>query len=435
MDDLRGIARDSQEVLVAGAVGLDFSEVGDHEAVQQLFEFAQIPIADNPQSAGVVVGDGSNASKYRAYVQLNLGAETRDGVPCLLGDVLAAIAQAHGRSNREVVDAALNFVGASSNADEVRQAISSAAASDVTVLITGESGTGKEVVARALHAASPRAQGPFVPINCGAIPGELLESELFGHEKGAFTGAITQKIGRFELANGGTLFLDEIGDLPFTMQVKLLRALEEKSFERIGALRSQVSDVRIVAATNQDLEAKIDSGEFRQDLYYRLNVFPIELSPLRHRSEDVPLLINFLMTRVQAEQGLHVRFSVDALALLQNYAWPGNVRELSNLLNRLAIQYPNTLVRSVDLPRKYTEVESITSQQANHTAGDNILLPVNGIDLKDYLTRLEKSLIEQALQDTNSVVARAADRLHIRRTTLVEKMRKHGLGRSLETVQ
>ncbi|NOX52673.1 MAG: sigma-54-dependent Fis family transcriptional regulator [Gammaproteobacteria bacterium] len=316
----------------------------------------------------------------------------------------------------------------------------SAAHKDVTVLITGESGTGKEVVARALHQGSRRATGPFVPVNCGAIPADLLESELFGHDKGAFTGAITQKMGRLELAHGGTLFLDEIGDLPFSMQVKLLRAIEQKSFERLGSGITRVSDVRIVAATNNDLEAKIADGEFREDLFYRLNVFPIELSPLRERSEDLPLLINTLVARIHAEQALQVRLSVDALNLLAEYAWPGNVRELANLLQRLAIQYPNGLVRSIDLPKKYTESANTKAPakagqlNQNLTAMD-ILLPVNGIDLKDYLARLEKSLIEQALQDTNAVVARAADRLHIRRTTLVEKMRKHGLGRNLDVVQ
>ncbi|NKB98034.1 MAG: hypothetical protein GKR90_05990 [Pseudomonadales bacterium] len=353
--------------------------------------------------------------------------------PCSLSNLLEAMTLA-GSEAMACLPAAQAYVGASENAELVRQSISSAAGSDVTVLITGESGTGKEVVARALHQGSQRVSGPFVPINCGAIPGELLESELFGHEKGAFTGAITQKIGRFELAHSGTLFLDEIGDLPFMMQVKLLRALEEKSFERVGGIKSQVSDVRIIAATNQNLEQKIYDGEFREDLYYRLNVYPIELSPLRARGEDLPLLVNVLMNRIQNEQGLHVRFSVDALELLKQYPWPGNVRELSNLLNRLAIQYPNSLVRSVDLPKKYVEVEGAQVQQASSSSED-VLLPVNGIDLKDYLTRLEKSLIEQALQDTNAVVARAADRLHIRRTTLVEKMRKHGLGRTLDTVQ
>lgn len=431
MDDLPGDIPGTQI-----AIGLDFSNPDEQVIVQQLLEFAELTVVDDVQNAHVVVGDGTHQQQYSSYVQLSsdsaLGSQA---IPCRLSPLLEAIALAVGSTGGSIVEAALNFVGASDNAEGVRQAISSAAASDVTVLVTGESGTGKEVVARALHQASPRANGPFVPINCGAIPGELLESELFGHEKGAFTGAITQKIGRFELAHGGTLFLDEIGDLPFTMQVKLLRALEDKSFERIGAVRPQVSDVRIVAATNQNLEEKIAAGEFREDLYYRLNVFPIELSPLRERGDDVPLLINFLMGRIQSEQGLHVRFSVDALELLKAYPWPGNVRELSNLLNRLAIQFPNTLVRSVDLPNKYVETHVDREPISPVTGGDDVLLPVNGIDLKDYLTRLEKSLIEQALQDTNSVVARAADRLHIRRTTLVEKMRKHGLGRTLETVQ
>ncbi|MCR9261261.1 MAG: sigma-54 dependent transcriptional regulator [Pseudomonadaceae bacterium] len=332
------------------------------------------------------------------------------------------------------------YVGVSDAAVDTRAQMAAAAGKDVTVLVTGESGTGKEVVARALHAGSRRESGPFVPVNCGAIPAELLESELFGHEKGAFTGAISQKTGRFELAHGGTLFLDEIGDLPYPMQVKVLRAIEQKSFERVGGVNTRVSDVRIVAATNKNLESLIESGDFREDLFYRLNVFPIELAPLRKRAEDLPLLVNALTGRIQQEQGLHVRLSVDALAVLGGYSWPGNVRELANLLQRLAIQYPHALVRSQDLPKKYTEslpakpTKSSAPAAGNLPDDNEVLLPVNGIDLKDYLARLEKSLIEQALEDTNAVVARAADRLHIRRTTLVEKMRKHGLGRVGDSV-
>ena len=224
--------------------------------------------------------------------------------------------------------------------------------------------------------------------------------------------------------------------MPFPLQVKLLRAIEQKSFERVGGAQTRVSDVRIVAATNKDLENKIAMGEFREDLYYRLAVYPIELQPLRERTEDLPLLVNTLVERIQAEQGLRVRFSVDALAVLSEAQWPGNVRELANLLQRLAVEFPNGLVRSSDLPAKYRAPEA-QAVDATPTADVNaalavdgeVLLPVNGIDLKDYLTRLERSLIRQALADTNDVVARAADRLHIRRTTLVEKMRKHGLGR------
>ncbi len=422
---------------VASKIHLDFDDVEQLDVVRRLVEFAEYESTDSLDEAICTLGDGRAVGNPYQYVAIDAPesrAEFHLSSPFSITQLAAAVALCAGhQSEAELVASALRFVGESEHATETRGQISKAAARDVTVLITGESGTGKEVVARALHDGSLRATGPFIPINCGAIPGELLESELFGHEKGAFTGAIAQKVGRFELAHGGTLFLDEIGDMPFAMQVKLLRAIEEKCFERIGSVKSRVSDVRIIAATNQNLEEKIVEGTFRDDLFYRLNVFPIEITPLRERTEDLPQLIAVLMEKIRAEQGISVRLSMEALAILGTYPWPGNVRELSNLLQRLAIQYPNEIIRSVDLPKKYTE-ESKAVGIAADEEGD-IRLPVNGIDLKDYLTRLEKSLIEQALEDTNAVVARAADRLHIRRTTLVEKMRKHGLGRSLESIQ
>lgn len=429
-------------------VGLDIADEVQRLHVHQLLEFAEIPLVDNIDQADVVLGEGEHASTSPVYIFLQdqpTPGSSRITAKLKVSSIMAGLAQTQSllAQNLRYPDSETvfsRFVGTSDAAVGTRQQMGAAAGKDVTVLVTGESGTGKEVVARALHAGSRRASGPFVPVNCGAIPGELLESELFGHEKGAFTGAITQKTGRFELAHGGTLFLDEIGDLPFSMQVKVLRAIEQKSFERVGGINTRVSDVRIVAATNKNLEALIESGEFREDLFYRLNVFPIELTPLRERGEDLPLLVNALMGRVQEEQGLHVRLSVDALAVLSQYAWPGNVRELANLLQRLAIQFPHGLVRSQDLPKRFTEVKRVETAKPALTVVDNssdtseVLLPVNGIDLKDYLARLEKSLIEQALEDTNAVVARAADRLHIRRTTLVEKMRKHGLGRAGESL-
>ncbi len=438
-----------QEQSKAGfCVGVDITDATQSELVQTLLQFAEIPVVVDPLQADVVFGDGTHAADYPVYVFLQ--AQSTPGSSRICADlrvssIMAALAQCQSLLTQklrhpESGSVFSRFVGVSDAAVDTRAQMAAAAGKDVTVLVTGESGTGKEVVARALHAGSRRESGPFVPVNCGAIPAELLESELFGHEKGAFTGAISQKTGRFELAHGGTLFLDEIGDLPFPMQVKVLRAIEQKSFERVGGVNTRVSDVRIVAATNKNLEALIESGDFREDLFYRLNVFPIELAPLRHRAEDLPLLVNALTGRIQTEQGLHVRLSVDALAILGQYSWPGNVRELANLLQRLAIQYPHALVRSQDLPKKYTEslpaktMKSPLPVAGNLPDDNEVLLPVNGIDLKDYLARLEKSLIEQALEDTNEVVARAADRLHIRRTTLVEKMRKHGLGRVGDSV-
>jgi sigma-54 specific flagellar transcriptional regulator A len=313
---------------------------------------------------------------------------------------------------------------------------------DVTVLITGASGTGKEVVARNLHYNSPRRDEPFVPVNCGAIPSELLESELFGHEKGSFTGAISTRQGRFELAQGGTLFLDEIGDMPLHMQVKILRVLQERSFERVGSNTSIKTDVRIIAATHNNLEDMIEAGTFREDLYYRLNVFPIEMPCLRERVEDIPLLLNDLITRMETEKRGSIRFNSAAIMSLCRHEWSGNVRELANLVERMTILHPYGVIGVQDLPEKFRHVDpgdeddiaeviqsaSINSAQPKIVnMSDTALLPVNGVDLKEYLTKLEKDLIQQALDDSNSVVARAADKLHIRRTTLVEKMRKYGL--------
>ncbi|MBS24924.1 MAG: sigma-54-dependent Fis family transcriptional regulator [Gammaproteobacteria bacterium] len=340
-----------------------------------------------------------------------------------------------------------SLVGKSAAIKRVRNMMGKVANTEVSVLITGESGTGKEVVARNLHLNSARADKPFVPINCGAIPRELLESELFGHEKGAFTGAISSRVGRFELANGGTLFLDEIGDMPLNMQVKLLRVLQERSFERVGGVKTIQTDVRILAATHKDLEKMIEEGDFRQDLYYRINVFPIEMPSLRERAEDVPLLLNELITIMEAENRGSVRFNSGAISSLCQHSWLGNVRELANLLERMAILYPHGIVGINDLPEKYRhlsepEISKVIVQEekggsvvslgdtsvfSSDETNQESLLPLHGLDLKEYLAKLEKDLIEQALDDSSGVVARAADRLHIRRTTLVEKMRKFNL--------
>ena len=337
------------------------------------------------------------------------------------------------------------LVGESHAIQQVRRMMGQVANTEVSVLITGESGTGKEVVARSLHINSSRAEKPFIPINCGAIPNELLESELFGHEKGAFTGAISARIGRFELADGGTLFLDEIGDMPLNMQVKLLRVLQERSFERVGGVGTIQTDVRIIAATHKDLEQMIRDGNFRQDLYYRINVFPIEVPSLRSRSEDVPLLLNELISILEAEQRGSVRFNSGAIESLSRHSWLGNVRELANLVERMAILYPHGIVGVNDLPENFQYFgdgeKQVTNSGASvvgkltdsilelnpHESLDQTMLPLSGIDLKTYLANLEKDLILQALDFSDGVVARAAQRLRIRRTTLVEKMRKYQL--------
>ncbi len=335
-----------------------------------------------------------------------------------------------------------SLVGTSAEVQRIRQIMGQVADKEVTVLITGESGTGKEVVARNLHINSRRAGKPFVPINCGAIPPELLESELFGHEKGAFTGAISTRVGRFELAEGGTLFLDEIGDMPLPMQVKLLRVLQEHCYERVGGTRTIHTDVRIFAATHKNLEGMIDAGTFRQDLYYRVNVFPIEMPALRERAEDIPFLLNELISRLENEKRGSVRFNSSAIASMCRHPWPGNVRELANLVERMAILHPHGIVGVHDLPLKFRQlaeeeivaIDSLarrlppTPLIADDQVGTpQALLPLNGLDLKEYLANLEKDLIEQALNDSGGVVARAADRLNIRRTTLVEKMRKYDM--------
>lgn len=330
-----------------------------------------------------------------------------------------------------------SLVGSSVSIRQVRRLIEQVAKTEASVLILGESGTGKEVVARNIHSLSARAFKPFVPINCGAIPAELLESELFGHEKGAFTGAITSRQGRFELANGGTLFLDEIGDMPLAMQVKLLRVLQERCFERVGSNRSIEVDVRIIAATHRNLEQAIKEGKFREDLFYRLNVFPIEMPPLRHRKEDMSLLINELIFRVENEGKQSINLLPSALETLSVYHWPGNVRELANLIERLSILYPQGIVDAQDLPTRFRmkdkSFESGLGSSERETlleiAGKEQSNTIEGIDLKEHLVKTELALISQALDDADWVVSRAATYLNMRRTTLVEKMRKYGLVR------
>jgi sigma-54 specific flagellar transcriptional regulator A len=340
-----------------------------------------------------------------------------------------------------------SLVGTSRAIQSVRQMMKQVADTEATVLILGDSGTGKEVVARNLHYHSRRKDAPFVPVNCGAIPAELLESELFGHEKGAFTGAITSRAGRFELAAGGTLFLDEIGDMPMNMQVKLLRVLQERTFERVGSNKPQQADVRVIAATHKNLEEMITRGAFREDLYYRLHVFPIEMPPLRERIEDLPLLLNELITRLEKEKRGSIRFSSAAIMSLCKHPWPGNVRELANLVERMAIMHPHGVIGVGELPRKFRYVDDDNEdlRQLQQEQDDNawrpplagfsrsVGLPPEGLDLREHLAELEQSLIQQALDDANFVVARAAERLRIRRTTLVEKMRKYGMSRDAET--
>lgn len=354
-----------------------------------------------------------------------------------LGEVLEEIHAAHGPVRSAVRRAkTATLIGDSADMQQVRRLVAQVAPSSATVLINGESGTGKEVVARQIHERSGR-KGPFVAVNCGAIPEHLLESELFGHERGAFTGAVAARAGRFELAEGGTFFLDEIGDMPAVMQVKLLRVLEERTIERVGGTKSIPVDVRLIAATHRDLPKRIEHGEFREDLYYRLSVFPIEISPLKDRPEDVAPLVSEFIRRLESEQSLGLQISHNAMKILEGYSWPGNVRELANLIERLVVIRPNGVVAASDLPWPLVEQKHGDSGLPDvmdaaleaTSAASRLALPAEGFDLKEYLADIERDMIHNALSESGGVVQRAAELLGIGRTTLVEKMRRYELKR------
>jgi len=310
------------------------------------------------------------------------------------------------------------IVGKNQRMREIFSLIDKVAGTDSTVLIHGESGTGKELVARAIHYRSQRRDKPLVTINCGAIPEELLESELFGYVKGAFTGAVRDKKGRFEVANGGTVFLDEVSEMSPALQVKLLRVLQEREFERVGDVKTIRVDIRVIAATNQDLEELVRRGRFREDLYYRLNVIPIYLPPLRERRDDIPLLLSYFLRVFNEKRGGHLEgFSPEALALLVDYDWPGNVRELENLVERLVVLKGEGVVRPEDLPEKVRGGRSLSS----------IPSPERGWDLSTAVSTFERQLILEALRRANGVKSKAAKLLGIKRTTLLDKIKRNGL--------
>lgn len=352
------------------------------------------------------------------------------------------------------------LVGVSDAIGGVRELIAKVAPTDATVLLQGESGTGKEVIARLVHDCSERTDGPFIPVNCGAIPAELLESELFGHEKGAFTGAVAARKGRFELAEGGTLFLDEIGDMPYDMQVKLLRVLQERVFERVGGGKAIKCNVRIIAATHQQLEQHVEDGKFRMDLYYRLNVFPLEVPALRERTADIAgLAQRFIDGFADQGRGL-IRLEADAMAHLRLYQWPGNVRELGNLIERLIILHADEAIFAADLPLKYQSSELAIAERPETVDPVVAALPDEEpedlsslfappptapvapptpshidepIDLKQHMADTERSLIISALEQTGWVNAHAAKLLTLQRTTLVEKMRKYDIKQEVDS--
>ncbi len=314
-----------------------------------------------------------------------------------------------------------NIVGSSEPILEVLEMIEKVSTSDSTVLVKGESGTGKELVAKAIHYNSNRASKRLIPVNCGAIPAELLESELFGHIKGAFTGAIANRVGRFELAHEGTIFLDEIGEMSPTLQVKLLRVLQERQFEPVGSTKTVEIDVRIIAATNIDLEKAVEEGKFREDLFYRLNVIPIQIPSLRERRSDIPLLFHHFIQIFNSTKGKSIQgVSPDAMDILSHYPWPGNVRELENLVERISILKGSGMIYPSDLPEKYQSKRVIA-------ATEQLDLPESGVDFNSAVDAFENSLILKALEKTNWNRNQAANLLKLNRTTLVEKIKKKGL--------
>ena len=347
------------------------------------------------------------------------------------------------------------IIGESKKALELKFLIDKVANSESTVLILGETGTGKELVAKALHEASKR-KGSFIPVNCAAIPAELLESELFGHEKGAFTGADKARIGRFELSSGGTLFLDEIGDISLALQAKLLRALENKSIQKVGGGKEIPLDLRMVCATHRDLEKKVSDGSFRADLFYRINVFPINVPTLSERSEDIPILIKFILNSLKNDKKNLPKFSEDALEVLKRHLWPGNIRELKNVIERAYILFAEQEIKRnhvlenlirLKIPTSKEEQEALwdATQRLNYSEEkdgeeeknkkSSSPLPhpkhyadwfdfFENIDLRVYLRDVEVVLIESALKKSDGVVSKAAELLKINRTTLIEKMKK-----------
>ncbi|MDD3081957.1 MAG: sigma-54 dependent transcriptional regulator [Desulfobacterales bacterium] len=317
------------------------------------------------------------------------------------------------------------MIGYSEPVKQVFDTIEKVSRSDSTAIIFGESGTGKELVAKAIHFNSDRKNNPMVPVNCGAIPEDLLESELFGHEKGAFTGAIRNRLGRFELAQGGTIFLDEIGDMSPSLQVKLLRVLQEKQFERIGGVKTIHADVRIIAATNQNLEKAVEENRFREDLYYRINVIPINLPPLRKRGPDIAILANHFLRKFSQAKGKQItKISPEVVNCFMRYSWPGNVRELENLIEMLVVMKEGTEIILSDIPEK------IRQHQKEETSFQSVAFSEYGISLNDMVSDFERNLILKALETSGGVKNKAARLLNLNRTTLVEKLKRLNISSS-----
>jgi len=319
----------------------------------------------------------------------------------------------------------MDMIGQSERMQRIFRLVEKVADSDSTIIIQGETGTGKGLIAKAIHENSYRKDKPFVQINCGAIPENLLESELFGHVKGAFTGAVAAKPGKFEIANGGTIFLDEIGDMSHDLQVKLLKVLEESEFERVGGCQTIKTDVRIIAATHRDLDAAVENGTFREDLYYRLVVIPLTLPPLRDRKSDIPLLIAHFLDRLNQKKHTQVTgISEKAMELMIAHSWPGNVRELKNMMERLVVLTREGEIYPRDLPQKLRTAPSEASSISDVEVSDE------GICFNTAVSDFEKSLISQSMKIANGVKKNAAKLLNIKRTTLIEKIKRHNLEES-----
>ena len=332
----------------------------------------------------------------------------------------------------------LSIIGESKPIRDVFDVVTRAAGSQSTVMIYGESGTGKELIARALHMNSPRASKPFIAVNCGAIPHELLEGELFGYEKGSFTGAVNTRIGRLELANQGTIFFDEIGDMPTSLQVKLLRVLAEREIDRIGSTKPTPIDIRVITATHRNLEESVKEGSFREDLFYRLNIIPINLPPLRERKTDIPLLADHFLKQFN-RTAIPKTISDEAMQFLVNYSWPGNIRELANFIERMVVLSIGSTITPRDLPEKVLgdtpkekwqplekEEEGNPAQilQQSLRQSFHVGIPEEGINLKKIVEEFEKELLLEALEKTGWVKNKAANLLDLNRTTLVEKLKK-----------
>ncbi len=387
--------------------------------------------AENYPETAVIVLTGY-ATIETAVEAMKRGAFDYLTKPAKLDEILVVLERAREflalRSENDILKSQLQarygfdkIIGQSAAMQSIYRIIERVARTDTTVLITGESGTGKELIANAIHYNSERRDKPLVPINCGAIPEELLESELFGHEKGAFTGALRDRKGRFELAHQGTVFLDEIGDMSPKLQVKLLRFLQERKFERVGGSRTIEVDVRIIAATNKDLESAVKNGAFREDLYFRLNVIPIHVPPLRQREGDVPILVQHFLRLHCQKKGLPLKkMAKEALECMESYDWPGNVRELENLIERLVILTENDVIHLQDLPERLRKV-------APKSPTPSIEIGEEGIDLKQVLEDLENKLILDALRKAGGVKNQAAKLLGLNRTTLIEKLKKKQL--------